>query len=43
MIAPIRPPRSKISASPMPSSSVKMKKPIREPASPSRIVTKNPA
>ena len=28
MMAPMRPPRSKISLSPMPSSSVKMKKPI---------------
>jgi hypothetical protein len=42
MIAPMRPPRSKMSLSPMPNSSVKMKNPMRLPASPSRIVTKKP-
>ena len=42
MIAPISPPRSNISLSPIPSSSVKMRKPTTEPAKPSRMVTKKP-
>src|SRR5919204_288589 len=42
MIAPIRPPRSKTSLSPMPSSSVKMRNPTTEPARPRSVVTTKP-
>src|SRR3954447_8976442 len=37
-MAPTRPPRSNMSSSPMPSSSVKRKNPMRAPARPSRMV-----